>query len=185
MANLDAPFGMNPLGKIGGGTASAANSYPTISGYAVALFQGDPVGIAEGGGDVVLFVKTAGGTDATNCIGVFWGCNYDDATTGKPIFSNQKAASIATTCFVYDDPYQVFEIQGDAASNILDLSKLGDIAATAGDSTTGVSKTEADSANWGTGANIRVVGFSKKVGRNDVGAVNLVYDVLINEHKYK
>ena len=184
MANLDAPFGFSPVGKIGGGTSSAMNSYKTLSGYATALFQGDIVKIAEAGGDVQLFAKTDGGTAATNAIGVFWGVSYDDSN-GKPTFSNQKAASLATTCFVYDDPYQVFEIQGDAASAQTDLSKLGDIAHTAGSTTTGVSKTEADSANWGTGANIKVVGFSKKEGRNEVGSNNLVYEVLINEHKYK
>ena len=63
MANLDAAFGMNPIGKIGGGTASAANSYITLSSYGVALFQGDAVRIAEGGGDVVLFAAADGGTN--------------------------------------------------------------------------------------------------------------------------
>ena len=183
MANLDAAFGMNPIGKIGGGTASAANSYITLSSYGVALFQGDAVRIAEGGGDVVLFAAADGGTDATNCIGVFWGCNYDDSTTGKPIFSNQKAVSLATTCFVYDDPYQVFEVQGSGASAQTDLSKLCDLSAGAGDTTTGVSGVE--TVTWGTNANVRCVGFSKKVGRNDLGEDNLVYEVLINEHKYK
>jgi hypothetical protein len=184
MANLDAPFGFSPVGKIGGGTSPAMNSYSSLAAYGTAIFQGDPVKCVEAGGDVQLFAKGDGGTAATNCIGVFWGCNYDDSN-GKPTFTNQKAASLATTCFVYDNPYQVFEIQGDAASAVTDRSKLGDIASTAGSTTTGVSKTEADSANWGTGANIKVVGFSTKEGRNDVGSANLVYEVLINEHKYK
>ena len=186
MANLDAAFGMNPIGKIGGGTAYAANSYITLSSYGVALFQGDAVRIAEGGGDVVLFAAADGGTDATNCIGVFWGVNYDDATTGKPIFSNQKAVSLATTCFVYDDPYQVFEIQDAGSGAQTDISMTSDITAGTGSTTTGVSGNEA--AGFATSAagndNLRCVGFSKKVGRNAFGA-NTVAEVLINEHKYK
>ena len=183
MANLDAAFGLNPIGKIGGGTASAANSYITLAAYAVALFQGDPVTVLEATGDIRYFTASGGGTDATDCVGVFWGANYDDATTGKPIFTNQKAASLATTCFVYDDPYQVFEVQGSGASAQTDLSKTCDLSAGAGDTTTGVSGVE--TVTWGTNANVRCVGFSKKVGRNDLGEDNLVYEVLINEHKYK
>ena len=186
MANLDAAFGFSPVGKIGGGTSSAMNSYSTLANYATALFQGDIVKIDEAEGDVQMFAAGDGGTAATNAIGVFWGVSYDDSN-GKPTFSNQKAASLATTCFVYDDPYQVFEIQGDAASAATDISKLGDIAHTAGSTTTGVSKTELDSAdlNGSNKENVKVVGFSKKEGRNDVGSANLVYEVLINEHKYK
>lgn len=186
MANLDAAFGMNPIGKIGGGTASAMNSYITLANYATALFQGDAVKIDETEGDVQLFAAADGGTDATNCIGVFWGCNYDDSTTGKPIFSNQKAASLATTCFVYDDPYQVFEIQDAGSGAQTDISQTSDISAGAGSTTTGVSGAEA--VGFATSAagndNLRCVGFTKKVGRNAFGA-NTVAEVLINEHKYK
>ena len=77
-----------------------------ITSQVTAIFQGDAVQIASNSG-----VLTQAGTGTTN-VGVFWGCNYDDST-GKPAFRNQSAAGQASVGFVYDDPYQVFEIQGD------------------------------------------------------------------------
>ena len=43
MANLDAPFGLSPIGKIGGGTDPAMNSYTAFANYATAISQGDVV----------------------------------------------------------------------------------------------------------------------------------------------
>ena len=43
MANIDAPFGLAPIGKIGGGTDPAMNSYSALAGYATLISQGDVV----------------------------------------------------------------------------------------------------------------------------------------------
>ena len=186
MANLDAPFGFNPLGKIGGGTASADSAYPALAGYATLISQGDLVIIDEGTGGVQNGAANALHTDATAAIGIFWGSNFDDSN-GKPNFKNTRPASQAATCFVYDDPYQVFEIQGDTATAaaVTDLSKTGDMVVAAGTAATGVSNTELDVSTIGSDANLRIVGFSTAVGRNDNTAIHCVYNVLINEHKFK
>ena len=86
---------------------------------------------------------------------------------------------------MYDDPYQMFEVQGDGASAQTDVTKHADISVVAGSSITGVSKSELDSSDIGTGNNLRIVGFSKKEGRDEVGSANIVYNVTITEHKYK
>ena len=183
MANLDAPFGLSPIGKIGGGTDPAMNKYTAFADYASIISQGDVVKIDEAGGDVQLFAANGGGTDATNAIGVFWGSSFDDSD-GKPTFKNTRPASTLADVFVYDDPYQMFEVQGDGASAQTDISKHADVAVVAGSTVTGVSNSELDSSDIGTGNNLRIVGFSDKEGRNDVGSDNIVYKVLITEHKY-
>ena len=184
MANLDAPFGLSPIGKIGGGTDPAMNSYKAFANYATIISQGDVVKVDEAEGDVQLFVASEGGTDATNAVGVFWGSSFDDSD-GKPTFKNTRPASQLADVFVYDDPYQMFEVQGDGASAQADITKHADLAIAAGSTVTGVSNTELDSSDIGTGNNVRIVGFSKKQGRSDVGSDNIVYNVTITEHKYK
>ena len=187
MANIDAPFGLAPIGKIGGGTDPAINSYSALAGYATIMSQGDVVKMDEGTGGVQLAAANAMQTDATAAIGVFWGSTFDDST-GKPTFKNTRPASQAATVFVYDDPYQMFEVQGDSVggnSAVTDISKTVDMVVAAGSTITGVSKTELDTSNIGTGENLRIVSFSKKEGRGEVGSAHTVYNVLINEHKYK
>ena len=83
MANIDAPMGFNPVGKIGSGPPQKASEYNITNGV---IFQGDAVQIAGNSG-----VLTQAGVGTTN-VGVFWGCNFDDST-GKPTFKNQSAAS--------------------------------------------------------------------------------------------
>jgi len=155
-----------------------------LLGYATIISQGDVVKIDEAEGDVQLFAAANGGTDATNAIGVFWGSSFDDSD-GKPTFKNTRPASQLAEVFVYDDPYQMFEVQGDGASAQTDVTKHADISVVAGSSITGVSKSELDSSDIGTGNNLRIVGFSKKEGRDEVGSANIVYNVTITEHKYK
>ena len=187
MANIDAPFGLAPIGKIGGGTDPAMNSYSALAGYATIMSQGDVVKMDEGTGGVQNFAAAGGGTDATNAIGVFWGSTFDDST-GKPTFKNTRPASQAATVFVYDDPYQMFEVQGDSVggnSAVTDVSKKADLVVAAGSTITGVSNSELDTSTIGNTNNLRIVGFSTKEGRGEVGVAHTVYNVLINEHKYK
>lgn len=179
MANLDSPNGFNPIGKIGGGTSPAMNKYNAVAGHNVQIFQGDLCKLNAGN------IERGAAAD-TAFVGVFWGCNFDDSD-GKPTFKNNRPAAQVASMFIYDDPYQTFEIQGDAASAQSNLGNLGDINAGTGNTSTGVSAMEVDSANFGGGGkiNLRVVGLSDKEGRNEVGSANLLYEVLINEHVYK
>ena len=179
MANQDAKNGFNPIGKIGGGTSPAMNEYTSIASYAVALFQGDLVKLNAGNVE-----QSAAGDDSN--VGVFWGCNFDDST-GKPTFKNNRPASTLTEVFVYDDPYQMFEIQGDGASAAANRGLKANIVVAAGNTSTGLSGMEVASAGFGGGGNdtILAVSFSAKEGRNTVGENNLLYNVLIAGHAYK
>ena len=180
MANINAPFGFNPVEKIGGGAPGKLASYTIANNEANSIFQGDAV--MNDAGNV-----QQGAAGANDLTGVFWGCKYDDPTTNKPTFKNQYAQVAAEAeAFVYDDPYQVFEIQGDGASAQSNIGNTTDINAGGGNDETGNSLMEAASANFGGGnVNIRVIGISQKEGRNTVGSANARYNVVINEHLYK
>ena len=58
------------------------------------------------------------------------------------------------------------------------------MAVVAGSTVTGVSNSELDSSDIGTGNNLRIVEHYNQEGRNEVGSDNIVYKVLITEHKY-
>ena len=176
MANLNAPFGLNPVGKIGSGPSQKMSEYKVTND---AIFQGDPVALASG-------VIAQCGAGAAAC-GVFWGANYNNSD-GKPQFRNNVPASQAATAFVYDDPYQVFEVQGDnAGSDVSDQTDVGQKANYTVDPNgvnNGVSGYQLDVSNLGSGADMMVTGFSTKEGRNEVGVANVVYTVLIDNHLY-
>ena len=82
MANNDAPFGFNPIGKLGGGTSPAMNSYKALANYATEMFQGDIVKIDEAEGDVQLFAIAGGGTDATVAVVMNFGYGFIKHPTG-------------------------------------------------------------------------------------------------------
>ena len=176
MANLNAPFGLNPVGKIGSAPSQKMSEYKVTND---AIFQGDPVALGSG-----VIAQCAAGAAAC---GVFWGANYNNSD-GKPQFRNNVPASQAATAFVYDDPYQVFEIQGDdGGSAVSAQTNVGGKANYVVDTdgvNNGVSGYQLDTSNIGSGADMMVTGFSTKEGRNELGAANIVYTVLIDNHLY-
>ena len=176
MANLNAPFGLNPVGKIGSGPSQKMSEYKVTND---AIFQGDPVALGSG-----VIAQCAAGAAAC---GVFWGANYNDSD-GKPQFRNNVPASQAATAFVYDDPYQVFEIQGDAGGSAVsaqtDVGQKANYVQDTDGVNNGVSGYQLDTSNLGSGADMMVTGFSTKEGRNELTAANIVYTVLIDNHLY-
>ena len=176
MANLNAPFGLNPVGKIGSGPSQKMSEYKVTND---AIFQGDPVALGSG-----VIAQCAAGAAAC---GVFWGANYDDSD-GKPQFRNNVPASQAATAFVYDDPYQVFEVQGDdgggAVSAQTNVGAKANYVIDTDGVNNGVSGYQLDTSNIGSGADMMITGFSTKEGRNELGAANIVYTVLIDNHLY-
>ena len=176
MANLNAPFGLNPVGKIGSGPSQKMSEYKVTND---AIFQGDPVALGSG-----VIAQCAAGAAAC---GVFWGANYNNSD-GKPQFRNNVPASQAATAFVYDDPYQVFEIQGDAGGSAVsaqtDVGQKANYVIDTDGVNNGVSGYQLDTSNLGSGADMMVTGFSTKEGRNELGVANIVYTVLIDNHLY-
>ena len=161
MANTDAPFGFRPSGKVGGNPDNGALSeYAIKSDYATAMFQGDLVKFATGH----INVGAAGNTGLM----VFNGLKYDDSSTNKPTFKNffdGTALGVQGEVFVYDDPYQVYEAQGDSATAPTQAMVglyMDSVKTHAGNSTTGISGDELDvSTNSTTLTGAKVLGFAQ------------------------
>ena len=119
--NIDAPFGLRPHNLLG----SAPNSNgltkykvqtAATAGSSSQIFQGDMVIPLTNG---LVDVSAADGGSVA-ILGVMNGCEYIDLD-GKPRFDNHYpgTASIKSgteaTVHVFDNPFQVFEVQGDAS----------------------------------------------------------------------
>ena len=185
MANQDAAFGLRPLKTVGQQDDSTGmSSYWIDAGDASVMYQGSLV-LATAAG----YVDIAGAGGALN-LGAFWGCFYVDPTTLKPTFKNYYPGSITPPsskdieAFVYDSPYQMFEVQSAAtgASSQADIFSTCDIASNGGSTTNGVSSLESADAFGAGPAQLKVLGVSRDPANNDITAANVNWRVQICEH---
>ena len=185
MANQDAAFGLRPLKTVGQQDDSTGfASYWIDAGDASVMYQGSLV-LATAAG----YVDIAGAGGALN-LGAFWGCFYVDPTTLKPTFKNYYPGSITppsskdVEAFVYDSPYQMFEVQSAAtgASSQADIFSTCDIASNGGSTTNGVSSLESADAFGAGPAQLKVLGVSRDPANNDITAANVNWRVQIAEH---
>jgi len=180
MANVNAPFGLRPLRKLGGGNISQS-VYGIATDYATAIYDGDIVKLAATSRNVE---KAA--ADTTNAIGVFKGCSYVDST-GKNVFSHHwPGVSDGKTniqAFVVDDPHVIFECQADACA-ASEIGVLGDWNVGTGNTITGMSGLYATvtGVTATTGEPLRVLRLVEREG-NDYGAYAKI-EVMFAEHAY-
>ena len=187
MANIDAPFGLRPIAKLGsapGGT-TGTTKYKISSG-ASALFTGDPVKLKADGS---IEVKGGAGAITGAISGVFMGCFYTDPTTSKPTFRNNYPDGLAATdaiAFISDDVNQLYIAQQDANDiGAADLGNNAEMIMAAGSTTTGMSKAEIDSSTAATGNAtymLKILDFYDTPS-NDTTAANSVLVVKINNHQ--
>ena len=187
MANIDAPFGLRPIAKLGsapGGTVGTTKY--KISSGASALFTGDPVKLKADGS---IEVKGGAGAITGAISGVFMGCFYTDPTTGKPTFRNNYPDGLAATdaiAFISDDVNQLYIAQQDANDiGAADLGNNAEMIMAAGSTTTGMSKAEIDSSTAATGNAtymLKILDFYDTPS-NDTTAANSVLVVKINNHQ--
>lgn len=163
MSNRDAPAGFRVTGHVAGGESSRLSQYHIADALAADLFRGD----------LVIPVNTSKNITtpaaATNrVIGVFDGVYYADVN-GDPQFRPRwltgttiKAGSTADAN-VYDDPKDLFEVQASGDFQPADIGALANPVLGAGNSLTGQSGQELDSASIGTGAVLKIMDISRKV----------------------
>jgi len=182
MANIDAPFGLKPIGKVGQNRDAQGLSEYSIAASADAIYFQDPVELAATG-----TITVAAATDAL--LGSLNGVFFTDATTSKPTYANHLNASNTATDivgFVSDDPYERFEIQSDGATAAADVGLNADIVYAAGSSPDYVSQVELDFSDQKTGtAQLRIIGISKDPDNNEAGSANVNLVTIINEHQLK
>ena len=184
MANQDAAFGLRPLKTVGQQDDSTGmSSYWIDAADASQIFQGSLVlGTAAG------YVDIAAAGGPLN-LGAFWGCFYVDPTTLKPTFKNYYPGSITPPsskdieAFVYDSPYQMFEVQSAAtgASAQADIFKCCDLASNGGSTANGVSSLES-ADTFSAQATFKVLGVSRDPKNNEIGSANVNWRVMIDEH---
>ena len=194
MANANVAFGFKPVGKHGSSPATQGTSQYFIASDASAIFQGSPVK-AELTGGTIQIASASGNGD--QFVGVFAGCEFVDATTGKLKFSNTWPGSGSANTnfdikgFVYDDPSQRFIIASDGtntdrATAKVDIFKTADIASGAsGNTTTGISSAQLDisTANeTDTSDALRILGIHEDVTNADHSAAGISYIVQIIDH---
>ena len=185
MANQDAAFGLRPLKTVGQQDDSTGfSSHTIVAAEASAMYQGSVVNATTTG-----YVDISA-TDAELNLGAFWGCFYVDPTTLKPTFKNYYPGGITPPsgkdieAFVYDSPYQMFEIQSAAtgASAQADIFMTCDLASNGGSTTNGISSAEsADSFGAGP-AQLKVLGVSRDPANDEIGQANVNWRVQICEH---
>ena len=194
MANINVAFGFKPVGKHGSSPSTQGTSQYFIASDASAIFQGSPVN-AELTGGTIQVASASGNGD--QFVGIFAGCEFVDATTGKLRFSNTWPGSGSANTnfdikgFVYDDPSQRFIIASDVtntsrATAKVDIFKTADIASGAsGNTTTGISSAVLDistAEDTDTSNCVMILGIHEDVTNADHSAAGVSYIVKINNH---
>ena len=194
MANINVAFGLKPVGMHGSSPATQGTSQYFIASNASAIFQGSPVK-AELTGGTIQIASASGNGD--QFVGVFAGCEFVDATTGKLRFSNTWPGSGSANTnfdikgFVYDDPSQRFIICSDGtntdrATAKADIFKTADLASGAsGNTTTGISSAVLDistAEDTDTSNCVMILGIHEDVTNADHSAAGVSYIVKINNH---
>ena len=194
MANANVAFGFKPVGMHGSSPATQGTSQYFIASDASAIFQGSPVKAELTGGTIQIGSASGNGDQL---VGVFAGCEYVDATTGKLKFSNTWPGSGSANTnfdikgFVYDNPSQRFIIASDGtntdrATAKADIFKTADIASGAsGNTTTGISSAVLDistAEDTDTSNVVMILGIHEDVTNADHSAAGVSYIVKINNH---
>tara|TARA_A100001388_G_scaffold252374_1_gene214813 strand:- start:228 stop:848 length:621 start_codon:yes stop_codon:yes gene_type:complete len=194
MANANVAFGFKPVGMHGSSPATQGTSQYFIASDASAIFQGSPVKAELTGGTIQIGSASGNGDQL---VGVFAGCEYVDATTGKLKFSNTWPGSGSANTnfdikgFVYDNPAQRFIIASDGtntdrATAKADIFKTADIASGAsGNTTTGISSAVLDistAEDTDTSNVVMILGIHEDVTNADHSAAGVSYIVKINNH---
>ena len=194
MANINVAFGFKPVGKHGSSPSTQGTSQYFIASDASAIFQGSPVKAELTGGTIQIGSASGNGDQL---VGIFAGCEYVDASTGKLRFNNTWPGSGSANTdfdikgFVYDDPSQRFIIAADGgntsrATAKVDIFKTADIASgTSGSTTTGISSAVLDistAEDTDTSNCVMILGIHEDVSNADHTAAGVSYIVKINNH---
>ena len=191
MANIDAAFGLRPVGEVGSGVQNGGVTLYTIEdNYGTSIYKGDHV--MSSGGYVI-----AGTTSGATNLGVFNGCFYIDPNTAKPTWSNYYSQVNVTNtgsisgstnidAYLYDDPRKIFEIQCDGTIAKTSIGKNGDTTLGTSSTVNGQSVTELKTSGVATTAalQLKIMGISKDPSNSDASAANANWYVQWNEHIY-
>lgn len=132
MANENAPNGLKPQRKLGGGDTAVSGGYTIASELAQDIFSGMRVKRTGVG----LNIVPAAAADLA--IGVFQGVHYIDHRGLAQFHRNWVSGTVATEieAFVQDDPDMVFEVQCDTLA-AADIGKTANMNGVTGSAVSG------------------------------------------------
>jgi hypothetical protein len=172
MSTVSAPFGFraayNPSGVI------RPRKYTIATGYATAIYSGNPVMLEGTGGTITVSGVTG------DILGIFVGCEYKDST-GKPTVSNFWPASTTATeivAWVIDDYTTVFEVQNVGSVTQANIGEEANTSALSGSTSTGLATTTLAAPNGTTQSQFRIIGFGGQVD-NAAGDTYTIVQVTI------
>ena len=87
MSSVSSPFGLRPVGTLGGEYTGGFRQYPILSSESTRICYGDIVKLTDGGSTTTIQKDT--GTSACTPIGIFLGCRFIDVSTKQLTFSQQ------------------------------------------------------------------------------------------------
>ena len=140
MSATAAPFGLRPVGNLGGTYNGSFRQYPVLSSYSTRICFGDVVKLVDAGSTTTI-EKDAGTSSATP-IGIFLGCRFIDISTKQLTFSQQWSGAAHTEgmAYVCDDPNVLFEIQADGTVNDDDIAANAALVQGTSSATLGISR---------------------------------------------
>ena len=191
MSSTSAPFGFRASYHNSGQMRPKA--YTIASTYAANIFSGDPVKLTDNG---VVQLGTSDGTrtgtvDGISLLGIFAGCQYNDAS-GKPTISPfwpSGATGTEIVAWVYDDPETLFDVQyTNPSAGTTVQTAVGEecdwtVASPGGSTSTGLSNCQLTAIQT-TSGQFQITGFANSIFDSITDAYVQV-TVRINEHHYK
>jgi len=187
MANIDAPFGLRPVGELGSEIQNGGTSkYQIADNSTKAIYKGDVVTILGTG----YIDVNDDATSITANVGVFNGCFYIDPTTTKPTWSNYYPGAVNITqgtidAFVYDDPNKLFLVQCAGTLSQAAVGGNADLATyVAGSTVNGQSKQEMAASSASGAATLRIIRLCEDPDNSDISADNGNWVVRLNESVY-
>ncbi len=186
MANVNAPFGFNPVRYMSGAPYNGAcNVYSVAAGYGTAIYIGDPVvdigtSTSWPDGTVTKDVQLAATTDVIT--GIVIGVIPD--TRDSTIY---RAASTSRRLLVADDPNLLFEIQEGTGGTALTAADLGlnvSFAAGTPSTVTGKSGATVDNSTEQTTNTLALKLFSVSSRPNNAIGDSCIWLVRLNRHRY-
>jgi hypothetical protein len=189
MANSNtAGFGLTPS-RVLGQTPSTQGlgQYWIDAANGTSIYNGEAVYTAGG------YIVGAQGSATTATLGTLNGIFYNAATTEKPTWANSYQATITpansedTKAFVYDNPFQVFEVGTDdavaagiPAAHVKFFETFG-MNTSAGSSTTGKSSATLNiGATSATANQWKLIGVSEDPSNEDLTAAYCTVNVVQN-----
>jgi hypothetical protein len=167
MASTSAPYGLLPVGLIGGRPFNQSfRQFKVADNYGTSVFLGDVLKVVSDG----TVAKDTGTTTATP-IGIFMGCEYTDPSLGYLLHRNFWTASTVADdimFYVCDDPDVVFQVQADTTVAQADLFLNAALVQGAGNTTTGKSGVSIGSLATTNTLPVKVIDFVRS-GTSSIG----------------